>query len=102
LAPSTATALQAPTAGNTGAAYPPNPVAAEEQHFIWAGPGHLPDTEVPAQSLAHRQFPALVLAHEALVQHLTSPASAGHPPLMVMPPEDVHLLVERQTPGQRE
>ncbi len=78
--------------------YPPKPVAADEQHLNWPGPGHWPETELPPQSLAQRQLPALVFAHDALVQHLMSAASAGHPPVMVMPPEDVHLLEGRQTP----
>ena len=100
MAPLTAAVLHAPTAGKAGAAYPPKPVAPDEQHFIWAGPGHWFDTELPAQSLAQRQLPALVLAHDALVQHLMSAASAGHAPETLTPPAEEQLLEEMQTPGQ--
>ena len=81
-----------------GAEYPPKPAAADEQHFICAGPGHRPEVEVPPQSLCHRQLPALVLAQDALVQHLMPAASAGQPPSMVTPPDEVQLLAARQTP----
>lgn len=99
MAPSTATDLQAPTAGKAGALYPPKPVAAEEQHFIWEGPGHLLATDDPAQSLDHRQLPALPLAQDALVQHLMLDASEGQAPEMLTPPADAQLVVEMQTPA---
>lgn len=98
LAPATDTALHPPTAGIRGAAYPPNPVAADEQHFICAGPGHRPDLLLRPQSLCQRQLPALVLAHEALVQHFMLAASAGQAPEMLVPPEEVQALLLMQTP----
>jgi hypothetical protein len=75
-------------------------VEPDEQHCIWDGPGHLFETELPAQSLFQRQLPALVLAHDALVQHLMSAASAGQRPETVTPPAELQLLEEMQTPDQ--
>jgi hypothetical protein len=45
-------------------------------------------------------LPALVLAHDALVQHLMSAASAGQRPETVTPPAELQLLEEMQTPDQ--
>jgi hypothetical protein len=56
--------------------------------------------EVPAQSLVQRQLPSLVLAQDALVQHLMSAGSAGQPPMMVTPPAELQSLEGMQTPGQ--
>ena len=96
-APLTATDLQAPTAGIAGAAYPPKPVADEEQHLNWLGPGHWLATVVPAQSLLQRQFPPE--PQVAFVQHFTLLASAGQAPSMVTPPEPEQVVVVTQTPS---
>lgn len=96
LAALTETALQAPTAGILGAEYPPKPVAAEEQHFICAGPGHWLLTEVPAQSDCQRQFPE---EHFGLEQHLMLAASAGQAPEMEVPPAVLQAASVIQTPA---
>jgi len=101
VAPLTALALQAPTAGTLGEEYPPKPVAPEEQHMNALGPGHWLETVDPAQSLVHRQLPDEPLEQLALVQHLMSAASHGHAPLIVVPPAELQVLVETQTPVRR-
>ena len=55
---------------------------------------------LPPQSLCQRQLPALVLAHEALVQHFMLAASAGQAPEMLVPPEEVQALLLIQTPNR--
>jgi len=53
---------------------------------------------VPAQSDDQRQLPLEPLVQDDLEQHLTSDASAGQAPLMVMPPDEVQVDVVTQTP----
>lgn len=74
-------------------------MAVELQHLNWLGPGHWLDTVLPAQSEVHRQLPLAPLLHDVLEQHLTSDASAGQAPLMVVPPEAEQVEVVTQTPG---
>ena len=56
---------------------------------------------MPAQSEVQRQLPLAPLAHDVLEQHLTVDASAGHAPLMVVPPAVVQSVVVMQTPLER-
>jgi hypothetical protein len=57
-------------------------------------------TDDPAQSLDHRQLPALPLAQDALVQHLILDASAGQAPEMLTPPAEEQAVVEMHTPAE--
>jgi hypothetical protein len=72
-------------------------VAAEEQHFICAGPGHWLLAEVPAQSELQRQFPE---EQVGLEQHLMLAASAGHAPEMAVPPAEVQDASVMHTPAR--
>jgi hypothetical protein len=68
------------------------------QHLKALGPGHSPETELPAQSLFQRQFPVLPLSHLGLVQHWTLAGVLGQAPLMLVPWLAEHLDVVTQTP----
>jgi hypothetical protein len=59
------------------------------------GPGHWPEIEVLAQSLSQRQFPA---EQVGFVQQIIPEGSEGQRPEMEVPPEEVQVAVETQTP----
>lgn len=101
LAPSTATAWHAPTAGTDGAGYPPQPLSVDEQHWLAEGPGHSPGVEVPAQSDVHPQADPAPWQGD-LVQQRTSAPSAGQAPGTVVPPEEEQVADVTQTPAMPE
>lgn len=98
LAPSTATCWHAPTLGIVGAGYPPQPLSVDEQHCICDGPGQSPGVEVPAQS-EDQPHAEPAPWQDALEQHMTSAASQGHAPEMVVPPPAEQSAELMQTPA---
>lgn len=102
LAPSTATFWHAPTGGTIEAsAYPPKTLPALLQHFIWPGPGHRLDAEVPPQSEVQLHAEASPL-HFVLVQQRMLSPSAGQAPVVVVPPDAVQSDLAMQTPPRPE
>lgn len=70
------------------------------QHFIWLGPGQSGfGLDEPAQSDAQRQLPSAPKLHLGLMQHLMLAGSAGHAPVMVVPPDLEQDASVVQTPA---